>query len=389
MMDLGVRRGIGRALAFGRLLMASAPASADDQTPPAPAAPAPAAPAPEETTPEEARLQVHGYLNQAFADTDEGVLFGIPPSGTFDYRTAALQFRFAMTDHDNLVLQLSNKRLGESPVMQVEPDVRLDWAFYERRFAGSGSFKAGRVPIPQGIYNELRDVGTVLPFYRVPFNFYQEGSYTSETLDGVQLSYTVFDSKKWPLELHAYFGGWELIETLGGATPVTVARAEQGLGGQLWLRTPLPGVRLGLGGQTYNVRGGARPPGQKEDWNTWYASFDGEYQRVKLQAEYRAVNIGADTDFEAFYILAAVNVLKGLSVNALGDFGNLQFPGLDRDLHRDWAVGVSYAFRPNLVAKAEYHWATTFIEDDRALGFLDPQPAGKINYTILSLAASF
>ena len=385
--ELSVMRGVGPVLACGLFLLASAPvASADDQAPPAPA---PAAPAPEDSTPEEARLQVHGYLSQAFADTDEGLLFGIPNMGTFDYRTVALQFRFAMTDHDNLVLQLSSKRLGQSPVMQVEPDVRLDWGFYERRFAGSGSFKAGRIPIPQGIYNELRDVGTVLPFYRVPFNFYQEGSYTSETLDGAQVSYTLFDSRTWPLDVHVYFGGWELTESLGGSTPIAVARAEQGLGGQLWLRTPLPGVRVGLGGQTYNLRGGSRLPGQKDDWNSWYVSFDGEYQRVKLQAEYRAVNIGEETDFKAFYVLAAVNVRKGLSVNALGDFGNLEFPGLDRDLHRDWAVGVSYAFRPNLVAKVERHWANTFIEDDRVGGFLDPHPAGKINYTIVSLAASF
>ena len=76
---------------------------------------------------------------------------------------------------------------------------------------------------------------------------------------------------------------------------------------------------------------------------------DGEYQRVK-----------------AYYVLAAVNLHKGLSLNAIGDFGNLRFPGLDRDLHRDWAV-----------------------EDDRAGGSLDPEPGSKINYTIASLAASF
>jgi len=382
------RRAGGRAglALLGLLVFNAVGASAQDPQPTAPATPPPTE---SEAVPEESRLQVHGYLNQAFADTSEGQLFGIPETGTFDYRTVALQFRFALTEHDNLVLQLSNKRLGQSPLMAVVPDVELDWGFYERRFAGTGSVKAGRIPIPQGIYNELRDVGTVLPFYRVPFNFYQEGSYTSETLDGVQGSYTLFDSKKFPVDVHAYFGGWELIESLGGDTPVTVARADQGFGGQLWLRTPLPGVRFGLGGQTYNLRGGSRPPGQKDDWSSWYASFDGEYRRVKLQAEYRAVNITDDTAFKAFYLLAGVNVLKGLTVNALADFGNLKFPGVDRDLHRDWAIGLNYAFRPNLVGKIEQHWAETYINDDRPGGFLNPQPAAKINYTIVSLAASF
>jgi hypothetical protein len=39
------------------------------------------------------RLQVHGYLTQAFGIADGGTYLGVPTSGTADYRTMALLCR--------------------------------------------------------------------------------------------------------------------------------------------------------------------------------------------------------------------------------------------------------------------------------------------------------
>lgn len=59
--------------------------------------------------------------------------------------------------------------------MAFEPDVKLDWAFYERKLGQDTSIRVGRIPQPMGLLNETRYVGTLLPFYRAPYNFYQEG----------------------------------------------------------------------------------------------------------------------------------------------------------------------------------------------------------------------
>ena len=53
--------------------------------------------------------------------------------------------------------------MRESPFQVFQPDVALDWLFYEHRFA-DGAVKVGRVKIPFGIYNEVRDVGTLLAY---------------------------------------------------------------------------------------------------------------------------------------------------------------------------------------------------------------------------------
>ena len=51
------------------------------------------------------RLTVHGYISQAFAQASDLGVAGISSTPTWDYRTAALQFRYAISDVDNLVLQ--------------------------------------------------------------------------------------------------------------------------------------------------------------------------------------------------------------------------------------------------------------------------------------------
>src|SRR5690349_15419872 len=62
------------------------------------AAPAPAIPVPQIME----SLQIHGHLTQAYAQSDEIQINGIPTDATGDYRTAALQFRYGFTDNDNV-----------------------------------------------------------------------------------------------------------------------------------------------------------------------------------------------------------------------------------------------------------------------------------------------
>ena len=108
-------------------------------------------------------LTIHAFLTQGFGKSDGFTIFGIPEEGTTDLRTLALQFRYDLSPQDVFVLQLNHERTGLDPVSEKRPDVALDWAFYERRLGSGRSIKVGRIPVPFGVYNEIRDVGTVLP----------------------------------------------------------------------------------------------------------------------------------------------------------------------------------------------------------------------------------
>ena len=64
------------------------------------------------------------------------------------------------------------------------------------------------MPIPRGIYNELRSVGIALPMYRPPVVMYDEGAYFSETIDGLVLARTFLADRPWSIEANLYAGGW-------------------------------------------------------------------------------------------------------------------------------------------------------------------------------------
>ncbi len=335
------------------------------------------------------KLSVHGFLTQAYAvaNFDEGVEdygfasptffelnLGIPEEGTTSYRFLALQFRYDITPKDVMVVQLSSRALGINPASEVEDDIELDWAFYERRLTDHLSLKIGRVQIPLGIYNEIRDVGTILPFYRPPYNFYSEGSFTSETVDGLALSTTFWPSANWNLDATIYGGEWELFETHVGDPSITGSgRAEDAYGIQLWLNTSVPGLRVGFGANSRVFKSEiyAPPEGIEDDRIVdWYVSLDASFSRVVFRAEY--------TDADPVVWLPFGKMLSN-TLQYYAQFGymfNDKFHvwlqhdvtqihpsgpffvggrGLKRKPATDSAIALDYFFAPNLVLKAEYH----------------------------------
>jgi len=353
------------------------------------AAEAPAAPPAEN----ERKLEVHGFLSQAFAISDGYQVLGIPSEGTFDYRTAALQLRATLTAKDSIVIQVGQARLGESPIMAVRNEIDLDWIFYERQLGAGTSVRVGRIKIPFGIYNEIRFVGPLLPFFRPADAFYGEGSYVFSSINGAALSKSLFARHRFSVDADLYAGEWSFVQgdpELQQIAGATRARA-RGLGGQLWLNTPLDGLRFGVGGDRSTWSNSVEaPPGVKVRHKRWVASVDGNFERFRLSAE-----LGEHTSpgvlFASSYVLVSGHVTDKLSVNLQASRSHVKLDlvlaQLDDEIGRDYAAGLSYAFRPDLVAKVENHWT-------RGRNFEEPgvtifSPALSADYVILSLSALF
>lgn len=339
-------------------------------------------------------LSVYGHLTQAYAFTDGHQIFGIPKQGTTDYRNLALQFHYAISPKTAVVIQFSHKRLGLSPAMAFEDEVKLDWAFAKQELSAATSIKLGKVQLPLGIYNELRDVGTVLPFYRASFAVYREGGWTSETLDGVVVSSTINKNSPWNLDIQLFYGGWDSIEDYGVGT-LARARNENGLGAQLWLNAPGDALRVGLQGFRYTMRGGFLPAGTKENLKSWMASFDANFSRFVTQAEY--IDIEFRTGFsKSYYALMGYKITGNLSLYGQADFSTLRIDikspffsiEAEREYLADYATGLKYAFSDNVVLKAETHWTKGFATEVNPPNFFFGQPE-KTKYTIISLSASF
>jgi hypothetical protein len=336
-------------------------------------------------------LQVHGYLTQGFGISDGGTILGIPTTGTTDYRQVALQFRYGFTPSDAVTIQLSHRRFGESPVSAYHPDLELNWAFYSHQFDDL-TVKVGRVAIPSGIYNEVRNVGTVLPFYRVPFSVYLEGAFTSETVDGAVATYEVAAGKPWSAEVSGYFGGWNTLQRMSGGTPLQYVylpvRIEKAVGGQAWVNTPLQGVRVGVGGNSHHVNGGEFDG----PWTAWMGSLDAALERVTLRAEYQRQDLkagGDDLVYRSWYAYLGVQPVSGVTLSGQIEAADLDYAGVvHQPFNRETIAGISWAPRANLVLKAEGHITKGFWPDVPVMDELSGSPA-KVNYVLLSLSTSF
>lgn len=374
---------------------------------------------------ERSKLQVHGFLTQAYAKakflkrgllspSENELLLGISEDGTTAYRNLAIQFRYEMTPQDIVVVQLSNRSLGDSLITDLEDEVELDWGFYERRIGADTSVKIGRVQIPLGIFNEIRDVGTTLPFYRPSFAFYQEGAFTSETLDGIVVSHNFAAESDWSLETDWYFGEWDLVEslTVPGQQTVALARTKDSYGTQFWLNTPVTGLRFGLGGHKRKTQGGLfRPPGVIDDGvEEWYLSVEGAFDRWTVRAEHRQFDVTIGLPFAVlsaelsssygqlgFKVVGPLHAWLQYEVQGDSTTSAGLTTGYDIDYRTDLGFALNYFFTPNVVLKAEYHE----VEEEQvgfAPVFIPPATlkfapiianADDGNYWIVSLSASF
>ncbi len=344
------------------------------------------------------------YLSQAYARSDDdGALFGIPKHGTTDYRDLALRLRYQPTAKDGVEVQLRNQRRALDPRPDLRSDVDLDWAFYEHRFGSGLDLRAGRAPVPVGIWNELREVGTSLPFFTPPAAIYQEGGAINETVDGLTATYPVALGGGFKLDLAAYAGGWDKLEQAPGTALAARARGEDGLGARAWLRTPIPGLRFGVAASRFTVRDGLPRVGASDDWRTVLLSVDGSFTSWDVRAEYLAgrhpLTLG-DLAFPTVndrtgYIEIGAALTPKLWLHVQGEFQNADFkrpaqPVVNANVHldRNFAVALDYAFRKDLVLKLEGHRDRGFLSQDRNLDLLT-DPAVKSHYGILSLAVSF
>ena len=348
----------------------------------------------------ESPISIHGFLTQGAARATDAPVFGIDRSATTDYRTAALQVRYAISDADNFLVQFSHRRMGKSLLNSTQPDVAIDWVFYQRQIAGA-VIKVGRVPMPRGIYNEVRDVGTLLPFYRAPYNFYTEGM---ETIDGAVARYHFGVGGGFALDLSAFGGGWDFKQlsffTSTGEMAVASSRAEKVFGGQAWLHTPLTGVRIGINGQRFTFDpfqlteslNGSKP----QKGSMYGVSLDATREHYFLRGEYGYFGVeGKSFEYPTWYAQAGIKPLRKVGLNVqterarvdetirLSPSATMPF---SFDYAQDDAIGATYSVTPAFVLKAEGHEAKGYNFDS----FVNPSgPSARTRYWVAGASVSF
>jgi hypothetical protein len=328
-----------------------------------------------------AKLSIHGYVNQAWAISEDHPIYGIPTSGTTEYRDLALQFRYDPNRRNAVVLQLRHQRLGDT-TPERDP-VELDWAFYQHSFSDRLSLKAGRIPLPLGIFNEAGGAAATSPFFRPPNEFY-ERRYTSKTLEGVLGSVTIGDAAGWSFDVDGYAGRWALDQWYSDEQ----ADATNAWGAQVWANTPITGVRIGAGAYRCDVEPYG---GDQADYLMLHASVDADFDRWRFATEYLSGNLETYGRYRAAYAQAGVQLTEKFSMHARGAVGTIEIPtyghDLKSDLSQDFGLSLNYAVHPSILLKVEGHTNDGLLREDVPRNFYDPPT--QTRYFIASVVASF
>ena len=324
------------------------------------------------------KLSIHGYVSQAYAVSDEHQILGIPTGGTADYRDLALQFRYDANRHNAAVVQLRHARFGDSP--RERDALEVDWAFLQHAFSDRFAVKAGRIPLPLGIFNEAGGPAGGSPFFRPPAELY-ERRYSSKTLDGALASLSLGDPAGWSFDVDAYAGRWEVDY---GQTQR--ADAKDAWGAQVWVNTPWTGVRAGAGAYRCEVY---PPAGGEAEYLMVHASLEADLERWRLASEYIRGNLQTNGRYRAAYVQAGYAFTPRLSVHARGAVARIDTggDGLDADLSKDVALSINFSAHQHVLLKLEGHTNGGRLAEDRP--YEGYPPPSRTRYLIGSITLTY
>ena len=115
-------------------------------------------------------IDIHGFISQGFLKSDRNNFYAKTQDGTFQFDEFGLTFSVDLTDRLRGGIQLLARDLGEIGNNKVD----IDWAYADYRWRDALGFRAGKIKIPYGFYNETRDLDMFRTSIFLPSSLYAE-----------------------------------------------------------------------------------------------------------------------------------------------------------------------------------------------------------------------
>lgn len=198
----------------------------------------------------------------------------------------------------------------------------------------------------------------------------------------------------WSATADVYVGEWSFVQE----DSQTKAKAKDAVGGQLWLNTPLVGLRVGTG--VYRAAMSHlldRPAESKTIYTGIHGSIEADLDRWRLAAEARSVDASFGS-YSSAYVQGGVDVRPRWSLHARFEVSRMKLDTvgdawisldgrIDREIDRDIALAVNYEIASAVILKVEGHSNAGLLVEEISVHLSDP--AYRTRYVIVSLAASF
>lgn len=287
-------------------------------------------------------IQVHGYISQGFAYSDQNNYLTMKTSeGSFSFTDGAVNVATQLTDRLRIGAQAYSYNIGKLG----NGHVQLDWAFGDYKVKDWLGFRAGKVKTALGLYNDTQDMEflhtwALLPQSVYPFDLRADTiAHTGADMYGEvaahkfgTLNYTVYGGQV-ASDLHGgYIYGLSRnnrhIDSYGGRMA----------GADLRWTTPIKGVLAGISALSQDITtngitttnatpytigtGGNHTTALYAQYTIGNLRIDGEYRRnTKLTQTTSTSSLtgllrvsASDKDSRSGYLAAAYRVSKKLEI---------------------------------------------------------------------------
>lgn len=312
-------------------------------------------------------VEIHGFISQGALISTANDYLGHSARGSVEFFEAGVAVSTEVWDRLRIGLQLFTRDLGPFG----DYALHLDWGYIDYQWRSWLGVRVGRVKLPFGLYNEYSDIDSARTAVLMPQSVYptvnrdlllaQTGGDIYGTIGlgpGGMLDYQLF-------------AGTIFIDTADSAA-ITSVDVPYVAGGQIFWRTPLPGLRLGgsfiasefdfhltVDAETTAklIMAGVVPMGftgaytaSLDNIRLWVASIEYTRERLLIAAEYArwhfslrseipALVPSREDDSERFYGLVTYRFADWLEV---GGYYSVHF----LDVNDRSGTGTRFAARP-------------------------------------------
>ncbi len=240
-------------------------------------------------------VHAHGFVSQGFILTTKNQYLAKSRKGSFEFTEVGLNFTVPLTDKLRTGVQLFSRDLG--PIGNY--NLKADWFYLDYRFEDWLGFRAGRVKIPFGLYNEVNDIDAARVPILLPQSIYSLASRDflfAQT--GAELYGRIDLKKAGALEYRHYAGTIFLSLDEQSSISVRVAGIEVPFvaGQRLLWETPIEGLRVAGSMQALKIDGHFvylnQPVSLTIPAFLWAASAEYAIRDALLSAEYSRQHAG-------------------------------------------------------------------------------------------------
>jgi len=321
-------------------------------------------------------LQFHGFATQGFLYSSHNNYLTMKSSqGSLQWTEGALSVSDTLSDKLRVGMQIHMYEMGQFG----GPNVLIDWASGDYKFDDRLGFRAGKVKVPFGLYNDSQDVDSLFLWVLLPQSLYPDDNrdYDLAELGGQVYGGLDLGAKAGRL-LYAGHLGNNTLDSKGGYMQnlgdlgLTFTNAPGGrvYGGDIRWLTPVKGLTMGSSAASYQLDG-TGPQGTFHvpssialvyyvQWDRGKLHLTGEYYRdpVTLMFNTPDGTILMPQDGRAWYPMIRYDLTKKFQVGTYysNAFNKTADTSLPENYSRDWVLSGRYNFNSYFYGKIEGHF---------------------------------